>query len=203
MVDAADSKSAAARRAGSIPAPGTTNSHQKQPVIARWSSLVARWAHNPKVVGSNPALATNRCHAPQKKPAACGLFCFRQPASPAAAVRCGPKTSARSAKAGRSSHHPRRQLPRSTLRLDVLRACACVRSRARAPSPVSARTTAASPYRQCPSGLSRRTGCSGSMAPTLAIPAKPYPMRRSTLSQLVKPSRLLAPKQCDTACDMQ
>ncbi len=26
---------------------------------ARWSSLVARWAHNPKVVGSNPALATN------------------------------------------------------------------------------------------------------------------------------------------------
>jgi hypothetical protein len=26
--------------------------------IARWSSLVARWAHNPKVVGSNPALAT-------------------------------------------------------------------------------------------------------------------------------------------------
>jgi hypothetical protein len=26
---------------------------------ARWSSLVARRAHNPKVVGSNPALATN------------------------------------------------------------------------------------------------------------------------------------------------
>jgi hypothetical protein len=25
---------------------------------AEWSSLVARWAHNPKVVGSNPASAT-------------------------------------------------------------------------------------------------------------------------------------------------
>ncbi len=28
-------------------------------VGARWSSLVARRAHNPKVVGSNPTLATN------------------------------------------------------------------------------------------------------------------------------------------------
>ena len=27
--------------------------------IAEWSSLVARWAHNPKVVGSNPTPATN------------------------------------------------------------------------------------------------------------------------------------------------
>ena len=27
---------------------------------AGWSSLVARWAHNPKVAGSNPAPATNR-----------------------------------------------------------------------------------------------------------------------------------------------
>ncbi len=27
--------------------------------IAGWSSLVARWAHNPKVAGSNPAPATN------------------------------------------------------------------------------------------------------------------------------------------------
>ena len=26
--------------------------------VAGWSSLVARWAHNPKVVGSNPAPAT-------------------------------------------------------------------------------------------------------------------------------------------------
>ncbi len=25
--------------------------------IAEWSSLVARWAHNPKVVGSNPSSA--------------------------------------------------------------------------------------------------------------------------------------------------
>jgi hypothetical protein len=28
------------------------------PIDARWSSLAARRAHNPKVVGSNPALAT-------------------------------------------------------------------------------------------------------------------------------------------------
>ncbi len=27
-------------------------------VFAGWSSLVARWAHNPKVAGSNPAPAT-------------------------------------------------------------------------------------------------------------------------------------------------
>jgi hypothetical protein len=27
---------------------------------AGWSSPVARWAHNPKVAGSNPAPATNR-----------------------------------------------------------------------------------------------------------------------------------------------
>ena len=30
----------------------------RQNNIAGWSSLVARWAHNPKVVGSNPAPAT-------------------------------------------------------------------------------------------------------------------------------------------------
>ena len=28
--------------------------------IAGWSSLVAHWAHNPKVVGSNPSPATKR-----------------------------------------------------------------------------------------------------------------------------------------------
>ncbi len=28
-------------------------------IVAGWSSLVARRAHNPKVVGSNPAPATN------------------------------------------------------------------------------------------------------------------------------------------------
>ena len=27
--------------------------------VAGWSSLVARWAHNPKVEGSNPSPATN------------------------------------------------------------------------------------------------------------------------------------------------
>ena len=31
------------------------------PVIAGWSSLAARRAHNPKVVGSNPAPATKFC----------------------------------------------------------------------------------------------------------------------------------------------
>ncbi len=34
---------------------------------AGWSSLVARRAHNPKVVGSNPAPATN--------PLGCGQVC--------------------------------------------------------------------------------------------------------------------------------
>ena len=32
---------------------------KKTSVVAGWSSLVARRAHNPKVVGSNPAPATN------------------------------------------------------------------------------------------------------------------------------------------------
>src|SRR5205085_4226837 len=49
--------------------------------VAGWSSLVARWAHNPKVAGSNPAPATNfdqmtlrrrrggrNCFNPQKNP---------------------------------------------------------------------------------------------------------------------------------------
>ena len=34
------------------------NSHRIATVTAGWSSLVARRAHNPKVVGSNPAPAT-------------------------------------------------------------------------------------------------------------------------------------------------
>ena len=29
-------------------------------MIAGWSSLVARWAHNPKVGGSNPSPATKK-----------------------------------------------------------------------------------------------------------------------------------------------
>ena len=36
---------------------------------AGWSSLVARWAHNPKVAGSNPAPATN-------SPPSMGVFYF-------------------------------------------------------------------------------------------------------------------------------
>ena len=45
--------------------------------IAGWSSLVARWAHNPEVVGSNPASATkwsrgvavitSACHAEDRE----------------------------------------------------------------------------------------------------------------------------------------
>ena len=33
--------------------------HTPHNIDARWSSLAARRAHNPKVAGSNPALATN------------------------------------------------------------------------------------------------------------------------------------------------
>ena len=40
------------RRRGSNPFSSAIN-------IAGWSSSVARWAHNPKVVGSNPSPATN------------------------------------------------------------------------------------------------------------------------------------------------
>ena len=43
-------------RTGSIPVLGTSLFFY----IAGWSSLVARRAHNPKVVGSNPAPATIR-----------------------------------------------------------------------------------------------------------------------------------------------
>ena len=45
--------------------------------IAGWSSLVARWAHNPEVVGSNPspatiwfrgvAVITSACHAEDRE----------------------------------------------------------------------------------------------------------------------------------------
>ncbi len=35
------------------------NKAYKEHIVAGWSSLVARRAHNPKVVGSNPAPATN------------------------------------------------------------------------------------------------------------------------------------------------
>ena len=39
-------------------------------MIAGWSSLVARWAHNPKVVGSNPSPATLKTRL-------CGGFFFK------------------------------------------------------------------------------------------------------------------------------
>jgi hypothetical protein len=38
---------------------GIIFNHQKE-MIAGWSSPVARWAHNPKVLGSNPSPATNK-----------------------------------------------------------------------------------------------------------------------------------------------
>ncbi len=45
------------------------------PAIAGWSSLVARRAHNPKVVGSNPAPATSlKSYTIIKAPV--GVFCF-------------------------------------------------------------------------------------------------------------------------------
>ena len=68
LADARDLKSLGPKaRPGSIPGLGTKYvrtffeeerrfSRQKD---AGWSSLVARWAHNPKVAGSNPAPATN------------------------------------------------------------------------------------------------------------------------------------------------
>ena len=43
-------------------------------IIAGWSSLVARRAHNPKVVGSNPAPATKRSGSEASLPT---LFCVR------------------------------------------------------------------------------------------------------------------------------
>ena len=45
--------------------------------VARWSSLVARWAHNPKVAGSNPALATTNSRRSRIETPTSGLaFCF-------------------------------------------------------------------------------------------------------------------------------
>ena len=45
----------------------------RRPDIAGWSSLVARRAHNPEVVGSNPAPATKNL---QLVGLAGGLFCY-------------------------------------------------------------------------------------------------------------------------------
>ncbi len=57
LADAQDLKSCDPNdRTGSIPVFGTTL--KKHFNIAGWSSLVARRAHNPEVVGSNPAPAT-------------------------------------------------------------------------------------------------------------------------------------------------
>src|SRR3990167_4403141 len=45
---------------------------------ARWSSLVARWAHNPKVGGSNPSRATNKdgVFPASKRPLQVGVLLF-------------------------------------------------------------------------------------------------------------------------------
>ena len=49
------------------------NKHSEIEHIAEWSSPVARRAHNPKVVGSNPASATNTLHKVHKC-LVCGLY---------------------------------------------------------------------------------------------------------------------------------
>ena len=56
---------------------------------AGWSSLAARRAHNPKVVGSNPAPATN-CLQVRYDPAVCGVLCFRWVGEVAARWAKGP-----------------------------------------------------------------------------------------------------------------
>ena len=43
---------------------------------AGWSSPVARWAHNPKVGGSNPSPATNTSSCPPSHPEVEGIFVF-------------------------------------------------------------------------------------------------------------------------------
>ena len=59
LADAQDLKSCGPQsRAGSIPALGTNILEEVQNNSAGWSSLEARRAHNPEVVGSNPAPAT-------------------------------------------------------------------------------------------------------------------------------------------------
>lgn len=47
----------------------------RRPDIAGWSSLVARRAHNPEVVGSNPAPATKNL---QLVGLASELFCYSE-----------------------------------------------------------------------------------------------------------------------------
>ena len=54
---------------------------------AGWSSLVARRAHNPEVVGSNPAPATKHFRRPEVDSS--GLFLFFQSASKNAGSRIG------------------------------------------------------------------------------------------------------------------
>ena len=51
-------------------------------VGAGWSSLVARWAHNPKVEGSNPSPATNpTCGRPEFAPSPYPLIKFHVPSA--------------------------------------------------------------------------------------------------------------------------
>jgi ribosome maturation factor RimP len=54
--------------------PDFANSHKITAVTAGWSSLVARRAHNPKVVGSNPAPATTYM---KKTKAPYGVFVYK------------------------------------------------------------------------------------------------------------------------------
>lgn len=49
------------------------SAHWMRPDIAGWSSLVARRAHNPEVVGSNPAPATKIAKLPAETQV---VFCY-------------------------------------------------------------------------------------------------------------------------------
>ena len=53
-------------------------------IIAGWSSLVARRAHNPKVVGSNPAPATNlnsKCTSLNRESRSVLFYLIKSPSS--------------------------------------------------------------------------------------------------------------------------
>jgi hypothetical protein len=67
--------------------------------VAGWSSPVARQAHNLKVVGSNPAPATNSKNPPSKEG---GFFVVREPGSTAAIERLQLARSRTACRASRS-----------------------------------------------------------------------------------------------------
>ena len=74
--------------------------------IAEWSSLVARRAHNPKVVGSNPASATTRKADKIAEMASLSAFFHILPfiRNRACAVENAPKTAEIQTKSHEESH---------------------------------------------------------------------------------------------------